>query len=202
MNDNENHELTNNEDPAPVVTEEATEYHSAINTATQRDDTDTQAVIQHSEPEDDIETESVEEGTTDPQVSNEEEHGNVTYDEYANYTSERNETNTSTQNELITASSPTACPKCGSREEQKRLHVEMFKQTLLSKLGMETAPKVEGPLPPLPFDFYLGEDFTVSDEPDDDDERRTVKTREIFIFGTDGEWLYCNWDATWGVANR
>ena len=83
--------------------------------------------------------------------------------------------------------SQTNCPKCGRIEQERNLHIAMFKQTLLQKLGMQSAPKVDGPLPPLPFDFYLGEDFSVSDEASEEEEdRRAVKTREMFIFGSDG----------------
>lgn len=99
---------------------------------------------------------------------------------------ESNNTMSFIPNEHQTFTSPTVCPKCGTKEQQKRFHVDLFKQTLLQKLGMKSAPKTEGPLPPLPFDFYLGEDFSVSDEPEEEaEERRAVKTREVFIFGTD-----------------
>ena len=87
-----------------------------------------------------------------------------------------------------TQTTSNSCPNCGTKEQEKNFRVAMFKQTLLNKLGMSSAPKVDGPLPPLPFDFYLGEDFSVSDEPDDEEEeKRAVKTREVFIFGSDGE---------------
>ena len=89
--------------------------------------------------------------------------------------------------EAQTGVSQTNCPKCGRIEQERNLHIAMFKQTLLQKLGMQSAPKVDGPLPPLPFDFYLGEDFSVNDEASEEEEdRRAVKTREMFIFGSDG----------------
>ena len=186
-NDNENLEYRNNEDLASIATEVPTEHYSVPDASTHSHDTDTQTAIQDDHPDDDVEIDHIDDSVTDPQVSNKERQDNATYDGIANYSSESNGTEITTQYGYVTAPSPTACPKCGSREKQERLHVEMFKQTILSKLGMKTAPKVEGPLPPLPFDFYLGEDFTVSDEPEDeDDERSSVKTREMFIFGTDG----------------
>jgi hypothetical protein len=83
-----------------------------------------------------------------------------------------------------------ACPKCTDETlSEKDIKIEMVKQTLLQKLGLSSAPEVDGPLPPLPFDFYVGEDFSMNDEEDNEEEerRQTVKTREIFVYGKDSK---------------
>ncbi|XP_045158201.2 growth/differentiation factor 8-like [Mercenaria mercenaria] len=82
----------------------------------------------------------------------------------------------------------TPCPKCTNKVlTEKDIKIEMVKQHLLQKLGLPSAPKVDGPLPPLPFDFYVGEDFSLNDqeEIEEEEKRRNVKTRELFIFGED-----------------
>lgn len=83
------------------------------------------------------------------------------------------------------------CPKCNKEISERQVNIEMIKQHLLQKLGLSVAPKVDGPLPPLPFDFYAGEDFSVNDEDikvDEEKARSNVKTRQIFIFGEDSEY--------------
>ncbi|KAL4236098.1 hypothetical protein ACF0H5_004484 [Mactra antiquata] len=85
--------------------------------------------------------------------------------------------------DMQTESNPTPdCPKC----REKELKIESFKQRLLQKLELSSPPKVKGPLPRLPFDFYVGEDFAMSDEPTDKfDVKSTVQTKKIFVFGKD-----------------
>ena len=190
-NDKESPDIFNNEGIAPIETEITTEGQNAHEATTRSYDSDTSTNIQDGLPEDEAERDHADEGITDPQVADDERQDNATYDSIENSAIENSVTEQTDQHEYEKAPNPMSCPKCGSKEEQERLHVEIFKQTILSKLGMKTAPKVEGPLPPLPFDFYLGEDFTVSDEPEDEDnDKSSVKTREMFIFGTDGKWLY------------
>lgn len=74
---------------------------------------------------------------------------------------------------------------------EKEVKIEMFKQHLLQKLGLSSAPEVDSPLPPLPFDFYVGEDFAMNDDAKREKEEtiKSVKTREIFVFGKDSEYI-------------
>lgn len=74
---------------------------------------------------------------------------------------------------------------------EKEIKIEMFKQHLLQKLGLSTVPEVDRPLPPLPFDFYVGEDFAMNDDAKKEKEEtiKSVKTREIFVFGKDSEYI-------------
>lgn len=83
---------------------------------------------------------------------------------------------------------PTKCQTCRDKNSERQAKIELLKQHLLGKLGLSSVPKVKGPLPPLPFDFYLGDDFTVSDERDaeDEEESRPV-TRQIFVYGEDSK---------------
>lgn len=84
--------------------------------------------------------------------------------------------------------SSTHCSTCTSNTAtEKEIKIELVKQQLLQKLGLSSAPKVDDPLPPLPFDFYVGEDFSMNDDADkgNEDSRNVIKTREIFIFGKD-----------------
>ena len=82
------------------------------------------------------------------------------------------------------------CLKCTNKPvSEKEIKIEVVKQHLLQKLGLSSAPKVDGPLPPLPFDFYVGEDFSMNDEEDREEEerRQAVRTREIFVYGKDSK---------------
>ena len=82
----------------------------------------------------------------------------------------------------------TACPKCVGTDKEKQARIEVVKQQLLGKLGLESVPHVEGPLHPLPFDFYRGEDFAQNDEEMEEESYQPV-TREIFVFGKDSKYV-------------
>ena len=82
------------------------------------------------------------------------------------------------------------CSNCDPKQREVDYRIEMVKAQLLQKLGMSEPPKVDGPIHPLPFDFYVGENFAINDEPDDDEDGDNfgkVRTREIFVFGDDGK---------------
>lgn len=104
-------------------------------------------------------------------------------------TGERIQTEETIQSPTTPAQPPTSkCRTCQDKNSERQAKIELLKQQLLGKLGLSSVPKVKGPLPPLPFDFYLGDDFTVSDERDaeDEEESRPV-TRQIFVYGEDSK---------------
>ncbi|XP_052776918.1 growth/differentiation factor 8-like isoform X2 [Mya arenaria] len=97
---------------------------------------------------------------------------------------ERDSSGSSNIRESAAENSGFACPHCSDTIKEK---TERIKHHILDRLGMDTAPKVGGPLPPLPFDFYTEENYAMSDEdyqePNENNNR--PKVREIFITGTD-----------------
>lgn len=91
-----------------------------------------------------------------------------------------------------------SCPGCFADKQKEKEHkINVFKQTLLRKLGLSSPPKVKGPLFPLPFDFYIGEDYAMNDagkQHIQDEPKQTVRTKKMFVFGKDSKyqiWFYC-----------
>lgn len=84
----------------------------------------------------------------------------------------------------------TVCPKCDTKNIEKQTKIEIIKQQLLGKLGLSSVPQVKGPLHPLPFDFYRGEDFAQNDEEERGSDRSRPITRQIFVFGEDSKLFF------------
>jgi len=87
---------------------------------------------------------------------------------------------------------PTTSPSESAVEAEE---TERIKRRILERLGLPAAPKLGGPLPPLPMDFYMNEKDRLGDDKSQNEDDRVAevnrpRVREIFISGQDSKFYY------------